>query len=312
MIVSSKQYLTVITVIAAGAGCLALLSAVPPVALADESRPVEATSFDGQPLFRMAVPEERGVSVLEQIAAIEDQPTRSELDYVRQGELYASIGRFQDAIAAFGQGLQAYPDSHRLRRHRGHRLINVRELDRAFADLSQAVELMPDAPDPEIRLAGDAYGTYQHWIWYHVGLFHYLSADFELAAEAYQNAVDTAPTEGLMIGSTDWLWNAAMRSGDRKRAAMALDRIPETLPDVVNQAYARRVQLYRREVEPGDILDLDKPEWTGGDITTAYGVANWFAFNGDDATAQRIYERIVETPFWSAWAYIVAERELTR
>lgn len=309
MKVSSKQFFTSIT---AGAACLVLMSTVPLVAFADENRPVEATSFDGQPHFRMAVPEERAAGVLEQIAALEEQAARGELDYVRQGELYASIGRFQDAIAAFGRGLDAYPDSYRLRRHRGHRLINVRQLDRAFADLSQAVELMPDAPDPEIRLAGDAYGTYQHWIWYHVGLFHYLSADFDLAVEAYQNAVDTAPTEGLVIGSTDWLWNAAIRAGDPERAAMALARAPETLPDAVNQAYARRVQLYRGEVEPGDILDLDKPEWTGGDITTAYGVANWYAFNGDDATARRIYERIVDTPFWSAWAYVAAERELTR
>lgn len=309
MKVSSKQFFMSIT---AGAACLVLMSTVPLVTFADENRPVEATSFDGQPHFRMAVPEERAAGVLEQIAALEEQAARGELDYVRQGELYASIGRFQEAIAAFGRGLDAYPDSYRLRRHRGHRLINVRELDRAFADLSQAVELMPDAPDPEVGLAGDAYGTYQHWIWYHVGLFHYLSADFDLAVEAYQNAVDTAPTEGLVIGSTDWLWNAAIRAGDPERAAMALARAPETLPDAVNQAYARRVQLYRGEVEPGDILDLDKPEWTGGDITTAYGVANWYTFNGDDATARRIYERIVDTPFWSAWAYVAAERELTR
>lgn len=291
---------------------LALAGLAPGGALAQEDRPVEATGFGGQVFVRMDVPEERASEVLGEIAALEAQSELSERDYIRLGELHASIGRFQDAIAAFGRGLEAYPDSYRLRRHRGHRLINVRELDRAIVDLTQALELMPDTPDPEIRLAGDSYGTYQHWIWYHVGLFHYLNADYDRAAEAYQNAVDTAPTEGLVIGSTDWLWNAAMRAGDAERAAAALTRVPEILPDAANQAYARRVQLYQGRVEPEEILDIDKPEWTGGDITIAYGVANWYAFNGDAEMAERIYRRIVETPFWSAWAFVAADRDLSR
>lgn len=298
--------------IVAALAFLALAGLAPGGALAQEARPVEATGFGGQVFLRMDVPEERAAEVLSEIAALEAQPTHAERDYIRLGELHASIGRFQDAIAAFGRGLEVYPDSYRLRRHRGHRLINVRELDRAIIDLTQALELMPETPDPEIRLAGDAYGTYQHWIWYHVGLFHYLNADYGRAAEAYQNAVDTAPTEGLVIGSTDWLWNAAMRAGDEERAAAALTGLPETLPDAANQAYARRVQLYQGLVEPKDILDIEKPEWTGGDITIAYGVANWYAFNGDEEMAERIYRRIVDTPFWSAWAYVAAERELTR
>lgn len=296
----------------AGALFAASLLMAAPSAQADEARPVEAVSFGGQPILRTELPADRTSGALDEISALEALPSRTELDYVRLGELNASIGRFQDAIAAFGLGLEAYPDSYKLRRHRGHRLINVRALERAIVDLSEAVALMPETPEPEIRLAGDAYGSYQHWIWYHVGLFHYLSADYASAVEAYRNALETAPSEGLKIGSADWLWNAAMRAGDSEAAHEALSGLPEVLPDGANQAYARRVSLYRGEVEPGDILDLDKPDWTGGDMTIAYGVANWHAFNGDEATAQRIYQRIVETPFWSGWAYVAAERELTR
>lgn len=283
-----------------------------PLTQADEARPVEAISFGGQPILRSELPAERLSPALEEISALEALPSRTELDYVRLGELNASIGRFQDAITAFGRGLETYPDSYKLRRHRGHRLVNVRALDRAIVDLSEALALMPEAPEPEIRLAGDAYGSYQHWIWYHVGLYHYLSADYDSAVDAYRNALETAPSEGLRIGSADWLWNAAMRAGDEAAAREALSGLPGVLPDGANQAYASRVRLYRGEVAPGDILDLDKPEWTGGDMTIAYGVANWHAFNGDEATARRIYQRIVETPFWSGWAYVAAERELTR
>jgi tetratricopeptide (TPR) repeat protein len=296
----------------AGALLAASVLMAAPSVLADEARPVEAISFGGQPILRTALPADRTSQALEEISALEALPARTELDYVRLGELNASIGRFQDAITAFSAGLVAYPDSYKLRRHRGHRLINVRALDRAIVDLSESVALMPETPEPEIRLAGDAYGSYQHWIWYHVGLYHYLSADYARAMDAYRNAVETAPSEGLKIGSTDWLWNASMRAGDSEVARDALSGLPDVLPDGANLAYANRVRLYRGEVEPGDILDLDKPVWTGGDMTTAYGVANWYAFNGDDAMAQRIYQRVVETPFWSAWAYIAAERELTR
>jgi tetratricopeptide (TPR) repeat protein len=296
--------------IAAGAMMLACCGHVPH-GIAQEPRSVEAMSFEGQPIYRTQLPADLTADALEQIAGLEAQVSRSEMDYIRLGELNAGIGRFQDAIAGFSRGLEAYPDSYRLRRHRGHRLINVRELDRAIIDLAEALELMPETPTPELRPGGDAYGAYQHWIWYHVGLFHYLSGDYARAADAYENAVLTAEG-GLVVGSTDWLWNAAMRAGDDARAAAALSRLPDEIPDSANRAYAQRVQLYQGLVEPADILDVDKPEWTGGDITVAYGVANWHAFRGETEAADRIYRRIVDTPFWSAWAFVAAERELTR
>ena len=44
--------------------------------------------------------------------------------------------------AAFSRGVAAHPEDPRMYRHRGHRYITVRELDKAVADLSKASALV--------------------------------------------------------------------------------------------------------------------------------------------------------------------------
>jgi hypothetical protein len=48
------------------------------------------------------------------------------------------------------------------------------------------------------------------------------------------------------------------------------------------------------------------------DVTTAYGVGNWFLYNGDADRAKAIFERIVASGNWAAFGAIAAEAELAR
>ena len=48
------------------------------------------------------------------------------------------------------------------------------------------------------------------------------------------------------------------------------------------------------------------------DVTTAYGVGNWYLYNGDTARALGIFERIVATGNWAAFGAIAAEAEIAR
>ena len=283
---------------------------------AENQRHQEATSFGGKPLYRFDIPEERLAETEGKIAELEAKTDKSEDDYVTLGYLYVNAGKFGGAIDLYTRGLERYPESFKLLRHRGHRYINTRQLDKAIVDLEKAVVLLGDDNGDvyQYRLTGERFGTYEHWIWYHIALFHYLNEDYAKAAEAYERCVTTATNNDTLIGAVDWLYNAYMRNGEPAKAEEALKRVPDDIEARSTYSYYQRVMLYKGLSKPEDLLDLAKPgaEWDGREITTGYGVANWYGQQGDEKTAQLIYDNILQTPFWSAWAYVVTDREQSR
>lgn len=292
---------------------IALVFVLPNDALAADSRGrvVEATSFAGKPLYRYEIPVDKRADVYEQIATLEAASPKSEDAYIRLGYLYIEVGRFQDAIDVYTRGLSEYPDSFKLLRHRGHRYINVRELDKAIVDLERAVELIGDEHRDVIqyRLNGAAFGTYEHWVWYHIALYHYLNGSYERAAAGYERCVKTAMADTMLVGAVDWLWNAYRKAGNEKAAAAALSYVPDDVDVPPQYAYYRRVMLYKGQGDPKELVDVDKDSWNGLDITLGYGVANWYLTQGDEATAQKIFDKILEAGVWNAWAYVATDRE---
>lgn len=281
-----------------------------------ESRPIEGTSFRGEPLYRNPVAEDRLAELQAQIAPLEAETALTEDEYIALGRLYIAANRFRDTVDLYTRGLEEHPGSFKLRRHRGHRYINLRELDKAIVDLREAVDLIgTDHVDVlEYNASGEPTATYEHWVWYHIGLYNYLNENWSEAAAAYQKCVDTATANGVLVGATDWLYNAYMKGGMPEQASAALERIPPDLDTNRDHPYFKRVMLYKGVLQPEEIIDIEKPgsEWNGFDITAGYGVGNWFGFNGDSATADSIHQKILETPFWNAWAYVVTDREFSR
>ncbi len=277
------------------------------------ARPVEGSSFAGTPLYRNDVAAERLVELNAQIAALESAADPGEDDYIALGRLYIAANRFRDSISLYTRALDAYPDSFKLRRHRGHRYINLRELDSAIADLRDAVPLLGEdhADALEYNAAGEPTATYEHWIWYHIGLYHYLNEEWDDAAAAYQKCVDTSISNPNRVGATDWLYNALRKGGRHEEAEAAISMIPADMDTNRDHPYFKRVMVYKGELPIGELLDVDKPadEWTGFDITVGYGIANWLAFNGDSAASERIHRKILATPFWNAWAYVVTDKQ---
>ena len=269
-------------------------------------RPQEAVSFGGKPLLRFDINAERLSEIAENARPLEEKDVLSEDEYIQLGGYYIQAGRFQDAIALYTKGLEAFPESFKLRRHRGHRYINVRDLDSAIVDLLEAVDLMGDNPAEVFQVGadGEPNGTYEHWVWYHIGLYHYLNGDYGDAATAYEKCVETATKNDHLIGSTDWLYNSRVKNGEPEKAAAAIAAIAPDIDANTERSYYKRVMLYKGLLAPEDIIDISKPgsEWTGGDITTGYGVANWYKEQGETEIAQEIYDKILETPWWSAWA----------
>ena len=105
-----------------------------------------------------------------------------------------------------------------------------------------------------------------------------------------------------------------MKNGEPEKAREALNAVPDDIEVNPNYSYYQRVMLYKGLRNPEDLLDLDKPgaEWDGREITTGYGVANWYKAQGDEDTAQLIFDNILMTPYWSSWAYVATDREQSR
>jgi tetratricopeptide (TPR) repeat protein len=212
---------------------------------------------------------------------------------IELGVAESGARQFREAIATFTRGLEIEPNNALLLRWRGHRYLSVREFDRAFADLTRGSRL-----DPTI------YGN-----WYHLGIVQYVRGQFSAAAASFTKAQPIAPDAGELAGSTDWLWMSLSRAGRGANAKAMLDRRPDNKP--VDNAYTRRLQLYRGEIGPEAVVtaaDTDEVQIA----TLAYGLGNWYLIRGDKAQARKWFERSIQSGGWPAFGFIASEAELRR
>ncbi|MGZ8468763.1 MAG: tetratricopeptide repeat protein [Gemmatirosa sp.] len=224
--------------------------------------------------------------------ALAEQP-RDVGRIVALGLAQSGARQFREAIATFDRGLALAPDDPVLLRWRGHRLLSVREYDRALADLTRGA-----------RLDSTSYG-----IWYHLGVLRFLRGEFALAADAFARAQPQAPDPGELAGSTDWLWMALQRGGRGAEAQAMLARRPDSLRTTA--AYAQRLRLYRGEIGPDAVLG--PADTTDVAVATlSYGVGNWHLVRGDTTQARTWFARAVASGGWPAFGFMAAEAELRR
>jgi dienelactone hydrolase len=290
-------------------------------AAAPAASPPEATSLLGRPLHPPEIAEARRL-VLEQNLA------RATADFVRDpdgadaiiwlGRRTAYLGRFHEAIAIYTRGLQKHPEDIRLYRHRGHRYITVRELDKAIADLTRAAALIaersiPDAvePDGDPNARNIPTSTSHFNVFYHLGLAHYLKGDFEKAVGAYRECLKYSQgSPDRLVATSDWLYMSLRRLGRKEEAQKVLGPITRDLDIIENHAYWNRLLMYKGEKTPEELLG---PRQDGVELATyGYGVGHFYLVNGEKARAKEIFERVVAGPQWPAFGFIAAEAELAR
>lgn len=225
-------------------------------------------------------------------AALSADPRNVER-FIALGVAQSGARQFREAIETFTKAMAIEPNNAMLYRWRGHRYLSVRELDKAQGDLTKG-----------LRLDSTNYG-----ILYHLGIVRFARGDFAGAAQLFARAQPRAPDAGELAGSTDWLWMSLMRAGRKADAEAMLARRPDSLP--VDNAYARRLKLYRGEIgpdaviTPGDTADVQA-------ATLAYGLGNWYLVRGDTARAKTYFERSVKSGGWPGFGFIMSEVELRR
>ncbi|WP_152527361.1 tetratricopeptide repeat protein [Indibacter alkaliphilus] len=246
-----------------------------------------------------------------------ENPSMENLIWIGRREAY--LGRHDLAIRTFTKAIKEYPDAFEPLRHRGHRFVSVRKFDEAIEDFKKASKLMEGE---EILIEEDGMpnklniplSNVQFNVWYHLGLAHYLKGEWEKALDAYVECIKVSDNDDLIVATLDWYYMTLIKMGKK---AEALESIAVVTPDmniIENEAYHKRILMYKGELEPGRLLNVNSAE---DDqklqyVTQGYGLGNYYLSQGDTTMAERIFNNVIETGYWSAFGYIASEMELAK
>lgn len=231
------------------------------------------------------------------------------------GRRTAYLGRYREAIEIFSNGIAKHPDDARFYRHRGHRYITIRELDKAIADFEAAARLIEGKPD-EVEPDGlpnaknIPTSTLQSNVWYHLGLAHYLQGDFDKALAAYRRCMGVSKNPDMLVATSHWLYMTLRRLGREAEAREVLAPIHANLDVIENHAYLRLLRMYKGEIPPEELRtgadgDLDPP-------TLGYGLGNWYLYNGRRDEAVKVFREVLAGGNPAAFGSVAAEADLKR
>lgn len=231
------------------------------------------------------------------------------------GRRVAYTADYRRAIRIFTEGVEKFPDDARMYRHRGHRYISIRELDRAIADLEKGAKLIAGTedeiePDGAPNPAGIPVSTLHSNIWYHLGLAYYLKGDLDNALRVYETALAETPNDDMRVATTHWAYMSLRLLGKDDEAKKVLRPIHAEMNVIESMAYHQLCLLYKGEGEISAALSAGITP-AGGD-SALYGVANWHYYNGREDEAKAMFQRMIDESGWASFGRIAAESDLAR
>jgi tetratricopeptide (TPR) repeat protein len=321
-LLSGRVYLTIYTTKQPTGAVRALVAAPTGLRATSQYPPgIEAISFVGDTLRTLPLSAETRGRYERQLAEARAAYERAPVDVdsiIWYGRRLAYLGRIREAIDVYTRGIALDPDNPWLYRHRGHRYISVRELDRAIADLERAAKLVegkPDVvePDGQPNARNMPIGTLHSNIDYHLALAYYLKGDYARALPIYRREVKNSRNDDRLVSISHWLYMSLRRLKRDAEAGEVLKPIRREMNVVENGTYQRLLLMYKGELPQDSVLTVGPSgEMSVTDATAAYGVGNWHLYNGRPADAERIFKRILAGGQWGAFGYIAAEAELAR
>jgi len=275
----------------------------------------QAYSLSGKPLFSSAPDAKTRKKNDSVIQTIQAKGNLTEDDFIEMGKQLVATSRYKEAVEKYTNGLNKFPESFKILRHRGHRYLTLRKLNLAVADLLKARELIKSQPDVwDFDAKGDKTDTYQHQIEYHLGVYYFLKESYNEAVAEFEKNLKDAHEGNEIVGTADWLYNSYQRNGQRVEAEKLLTTIPQDLNADKDQAYFRRIMLYKGVIKPNELVNEALPvdKMSIQDVTKLYGLANWYSFQGDKEKAKELYAKIIQSNSWPAFAYLASETEFLK
>ena len=287
--------------------------------LAVAQQPVEAISLLGDSLRRPALAadaESRMTAQLQEAEAELGRRPGNADAMIWVGRRTAYLGRYTEAIALFSTGLARHPGDARLYRHRGHRYLTTRQLDRAIGDFLYAARLTRGRkdevePDGQPNARNIPTSTLQGNIWYHLGLAYYAKGDFRRALAAYREGLETSRNPDMQVATRYWLYMTLRRMGLPAQAREVLQPVTRSMDIIENGSYHRLLLLFKGELPPDSLTGAGEDRALE-DATTGYGIGNWHFINGRRDQARAVWTRVVEQGPWASFGALAAEAELAR
>ncbi|MBM3985496.1 MAG: hypothetical protein FJ296_07395 [Planctomycetes bacterium] len=316
---------------------LLLLAACSLVPSGDDPLPpgAEVRSLRGEVLYPPPVPKGQREALEQQLleAHARWQASPDDADaLIWYGRRLGYLGRFNEAIVVFTEGIQRHPDDARMWRFRGHRWITLRQFGNAVADLEKATQLIQGQPDevepsgqPNVR--GIDLDTLHENVWYHLALARFLQADWEGAVDGFRACRETVRNDDGRAMCAYWIASSARRAaveaaalGDTQAARsfeaevqLALADVRQDMDIVEYFSYHRLALAWRGEVEPSAALEGARAASSGVDFATVgFGVAHWLLCQGEREAAREVLEEVCLGESWHAFGHIAAEVELAR
>jgi tetratricopeptide (TPR) repeat protein len=229
------------------------------------------------------------------------------------GRRTAYLGRFREAIGIFTDGISRHPADARMYRHRGHRYLTVRDIDRAIADFEKAAALIagqPDQvePDGQPNARNIPTSTLHSNIYYHLALGYYLKRDFSRAADTWLKARDAVRNNDNLVAASHWLYISLRRAGREAEAQAVLTPILAELDVIENGSYHSLLLMYKGLRTPEQVLAAAGGDSAGSAVR--YGVSAWHLVNGRRGDAQRVWAQILGGADWPSFGYLAAEAEV--
>ena len=285
---------------------------------AEDRGSFQAIALTGDSLF--ANPSEQTISVQtplleEALAELEADPTQPEA-LIWVGRRLAYLGRYDEAIERFTTGIADFPEDPRFYRHRGHRYLSTRQLDRAIEDFATAARLVEGQedviePDGLPNAAGIPLSTLQFNIWYHYGLAHFLKGEYEQALEFYQNCRSVSTNDDLIVAVDYWTYMTLMRLDRPEEAAELAAAVTPDLELIENDNYKDLLLLFSGQIGEESVVGDDGDALAGA--TKLYGVVNWHLFEGRDQEATATLDRLLSLESqWASFGYLAGEADRAR
>ena len=234
------------------------------------------------------------------------------LDYIIwYGRRLAHLGKYAEAIQVYSEGLSKFPNSYKLLRHRGEAFITARTFDRAMKDLENAAFLArSEDNEKELAVNGGVQKPIRNIrfsIWYHLGLSYYLRGNFDKAISAYKKCLEVSDNDELLVSTTAWLYRTYVRIGNQDEANLLLEAISPSMRVTENRDYLNILLLFKKEMTPERLYELAYRRDDSLDPTVGYGLANWYALNGEVQTASETFDKVLASNSWDSFGYIASE-----
>lgn len=276
----------------------------------DSSEPKRVVSFLGKKLPPKEFPDSIRLKLEKKEASARyvEYPDSVELA-IWEGRRMAYLGRYFESIELYSAAIEKFPNDHRLYRHRGHRYITTRQLDKAIADFEKATELAEQVPN---RIEPDGIpnklnmplGNDRFNIYYHHALALYLKRDFEKAIPIYEKCMAVSDNNDLLVATSYWLYMTLHRIGQEDKARELVQSINKNIEIIENPAYRDLIATFKGEMSEEEIAALPNHP------TYLYGLGMHYWMNEDEDGGEDLWAKALKHQAWDAFGYISAESEM--